>query len=107
MNQPGLEQSIRLGLAVVSLAFAVADLSVFAAGQGPGRKLMSFAAMRPLYTSAFGVSGEEEQGVAVRQRPYSRGLLQRLSNRASAELGAGADVEQESGAHLRSLHMLR
>ena len=71
---------------------------------------MSYAAMRPLYTSAFGDAaalGDGEQGIAVRERPYSRGLLQRLSGGVSAEGGAGLDAGQEPGAYLLSLHTRR
>ncbi len=71
---------------------------------------MSFAAMRPLYTSAFGGAaavGDGEQGIAIRQRPYMRGLLQRLSGGVSAEGGAGVEAGQESGAYLPSLHTRR
>ena len=69
---------------------------------------MSFAAMRPLYTSAFGGAadvGEGEQGIALRRRPYSRGLLHRLSGGAAGEGGRlGLNVGQDSGVDLRASH---
>lgn len=64
---------------------------------------MSFAAMRPLYTSAFGdiaAVGDVEEGTASRQRPYSRGLLQRLSGGSAAQGERRRGADQDSGPPL-------
>ena len=71
---------------------------------------MSFAAMRPLSTSAFGDAaalGNSEEGTAVRQRPHSRGLLQRLSGGRAAQGGHRMDAGQGSGPFLRFLDTRR
>ena len=71
---------------------------------------MSFAAMRPLYMSALGGAaavGEDEQAFPVRQRPYSRGLLQRLSDRGAASGGFRLDAGEDSGLDPRILQVLR
>ena len=72
-----------------------------AAGQGPGRKLLSYEAMRPLYSLSLDLAGAEV--MPQRQRPYreqsrSRGLLERLIGTATTDLRVGVVSQQASAS---------